>query len=228
MTMVEDLSIYLQPTPTIDADHEAIQRKAGDLCAPYSADPERARALFLFVRDRIHYNVYMISTFLEDFRASTVLERGVGYCVQKAVLLAALGRAAGIPSRLVFAKIRNYRAPAELRSQTGIDVLPSHGYMQFFIEDRWVSVTPAFDRGLCEKIGVPVCEFDGYHDAVLSDKDLKGQPYIEYIEKYEPRADLPFEWLQGRVMSIWGEKRAWLTSADSKGHVMPSGYVFPR
>ncbi len=228
MTMSEDLSVYLRATSTIDADHEAIREKASELCAPCPADPERARALFLFVRDQIHYNVYMISTFLEDFRASTILERGVGYCVQKAVLLAALGRAVGIPSRLVFAKIRNHRAPAELRSQTGIDVLPSHGYMQFFIKDRWVNATPAFDRSLCERIGVPVCDFDGYHDAILADRDLTGKPYIEYVEKYEPQADLPFEWLRARIAAIWGEKRAWLSPADSKGHVMPSGYVFPR
>jgi hypothetical protein len=34
--------------------------------------------------------------------------------VQKAVVLAALGRAAGIPSRLVFVVIRNHRAPEQL------------------------------------------------------------------------------------------------------------------
>ncbi len=48
----------------------------------------------------------MISAFEEDFKASRVLEWGKGYCVQKAVLLEALARAAGIPSRLAFEKIR--------------------------------------------------------------------------------------------------------------------------
>jgi transglutaminase-like putative cysteine protease len=158
--------------------------------------------------------------------ASTILARGRGYCVQKAVLLAALARAAGIPSRLIFARIKNHKAPRELVAQTGLDVFPSHGYTQLFLGERWVSVTPAFDRDLCEKIGVPVVEFDGIHDAPLATQDLAGNPYIEYIEKYEPQADLPFEWLRGKLVPIWGEKYSWLKNEDSRGHVMPSGYVF--
>jgi transglutaminase-like putative cysteine protease len=168
----------------------------------------------------------MISTEFEDFVASTVLERKKGYCVQKAVLLAALARATGIPSRLVFAKIRNYKAPRELTAQTGFDFFPSHGYAQLYLAGKWVSLTPAFDRELCEKTAVPVVEFDGLHDAHLPPYDLSGNPYIEYIEKYEPQADFPYEWVRGKILPIWGEKSAWLNPEDSKGHVMPSGYVF--
>jgi len=222
-----ELEIYLEPTETIDSDNKAVCAKAQTLAEHIEADGEKARRLFYFVRDEIRYSVYMISTFIEDFRASTTLERGKGYCVQKAVLLAALARAAGIPSRLVFAKIRNHRVPAELSIQTGIDHFPSHGYTQLFLNDRWVSVTPAFDRDLCEKAGVPACDFDGEHDTTLSPMDLAGNPYVEYLEKYEPQVDLPFEWLYGRLAPIWGSKRSWIDRKDSKGHCMPmSGYKF--
>ncbi|MCX5816010.1 MAG: transglutaminase-like domain-containing protein [Proteobacteria bacterium] len=217
---------YLRPTAAIDSGHGMISHIAGELTSTLASDPEKARALFYFVRDRLHYSVYMISTRFEDFVASTVLARGRGYCVQKTVLLAALARAAGIPSRLVFARIKNHKAPRELIAQTGLDVFPSHGYTQLLLEGRWVSVTPAFDRDLCVKSGVPVVEFDGIHDAPLAPQDLAGNPYIEYIEKYEPQADLPFEWLRGKLVPIWGEKLAWLTLEDAKGHKMPSGYVF--
>ncbi len=226
--MRKDMEIYLRSTETIDCDNVAIRETAKRLGKDLPTENERARVLFYFVRDEVHYSVYMISTFIEDFRASTVLERGKGYCVQKAVLLAALARAAGIPSRLVFAKIRNHKVPAELRAQTGIDHFPSHGYTQLFLKDRWVSVTPSFDKGLCEKAGVPASDFDGEHDATLSAFDLAGNPYIEYLEKYEPQADLPFEWLCGKVAPIWGRKRPWIDGGDSKGHRMPmSGYRFP-
>jgi len=217
---------YLSPTKAIDSDNDLIIEKAAQLTSRCGSDPEKARALFYFVRDNIHYNVYMISTFFEDFIAGTVLARGKGYCVQKAVLLAALSRAARIPSRLAFAKIKNHRIPEELVEQTGIRVLPSHGYTQLYINDTWINVTPAFDGELCEKNGVPAVEFDGIHDASLAAEDLAGKPYIEYIEKYEPQADLPFEWLHGRVFPIWGEKHPWLKDEDSRGHIMPSGYVF--
>lgn len=222
------MQIYLAPTETIDSENDRIRQTSLGLAGGLAGDVRKAQALFYFVRDEIHYNVYMLSTFLEDFRASAVLERGKGYCVQKAVLLAALARAAGIPSRLAFARIRNHKMPGELKAQTGIEEFPSHGYTQLFVNGRWMSVTPAFDKGLCEKLGVPACEFDGENDAVLGPVDLCGSPYVEYIEKYEPHADLPFDWLYGRISPIWGEKRSWIDESASRGHVMPlSGYRFP-
>ncbi len=222
------MQLYLRPTETIDSDNGSIRATAGRLTESLTTEGEKARALFSFVRDEIHYNVYMLSTFIEDFRASATLERKKGYCVQKAVLLAALARAAGIPSRLAFAKIRNHKVPAELKAQTGIDYFPSHGYTQLLVNGRWTSVTPAFDKRLCERIGVPPCDFDGEHDAPLSPVDLAGNLYVEYIEKYEPQADLPFEWLHGKISPIWGKKRPWSGEGDSQGHLMPrSGYRFP-
>jgi transglutaminase-like putative cysteine protease len=223
----EDITIYLKPTAAIDSDSEAVRRTALELTSSSADEAEKARALFYFVRDRIRYSVYMVSTRFEDFVASTVLAWGRGYCVQKAILLAALARAADIPARLVFARIRNHRAPRELIAQTGVDFFPSHGYTQLFLGEKWVSVTPAFDKELCEKMGVPAVEFDGIHDAPLPPYDLSGGPYIEYIERYEPQADFPFEWLRSKVVPLWGEKSSWLTMEESKGYRMPSGYVFP-
>jgi len=49
------------------------------------------------------------------------------------------------------------------------------------------------------------------HNALLPESDLAGKPYIEYVELYEPQADVPIEWIRERVARIWGEdKRAWL------------------
>ncbi len=224
---MEDIKIYLEPTEAIDSGHEDVRRVAMELTSPFTEEAEKAQALFYFVRDRIHYSVYMVSTRFEDFVASAVLAWERGYCVQKAILLAALARAAGIPSRLVLARIKNHRISRELVAQTGIDFFPSHGYTQFLLGGKWVSVTPAFDKEICEKSGVPVVEFDGVHDAPLAPYDLSGNPYIEYIEKYEPQADFPFEWVRSKVVRIWGEKSSWLTMEASKGHKMPlTGYVF--
>lgn len=224
---IEDMTIYLKPTAAIDSGHESIRRVALEIASPFSGEAEKARALFYFVRDRIRYSVYMVSTRFEDFVASAVLAWERGYCVQKAILLAALARAAGIPSRLVLARIKNHRISRELVAQTGIDFFPSHGYTQLLLGGKWVSVTPAFDKELCEKSGVPVVEFDGVHDAPLAPYDLSGNLYIEYIEKYEPQADFPFEWVRSKVAPIWGEKSSWLTMGASKGHRMPlTGYVF--
>lgn len=208
---MEDIEMYLKPTATIESNHSAIIETTRKLTEGCQNDTERVAKLFYFVRDSISYNVYMISVFLDDFKAATILERGKGYCVQKAVLLAALGRATGIPSRLAFAAIRNHKMPAHLVERLGQNIAPRHGYNQFFIEGKWVTAAPTFDRKLCEKIEVPTVEFDGLHDATLPEQDLRGEPYIEYVEKFGHFADLPLEWIVAKISKIWGtDKQAWL------------------
>ncbi|HOO45120.1 MAG TPA: transglutaminase family protein [Deltaproteobacteria bacterium] len=211
-----DMNEYLVPTQTIDCDNEKIIEVAREVTSGCTTDRERAVKLFYFVRDSIPYSLYMISVFKEDFIASKILQWGKGYCVQKAVLLAALGRAAGIPTRLVFARIRNHKVPQSIVRMTGTNIFPRHGYTQFFLDDRWVSTAPTFDRGLCEKIGVPTVEWDGKSDAVLPEKDLSGGKYIEYVEKFGPHKDLPFEWIVNETSKTVGkDKRPWLSRDDN-------------
>ena len=50
------------------------------------------------------------------YRASYVLEAGRAYCVPKAVLLAAVQRAAGVPTRLGFADVRSHVQSDTLRA----------------------------------------------------------------------------------------------------------------
>ncbi len=209
--MNAEMGDYLRSTASIDAGHEKIMETAARVSHGCASDEEKAVALFYFVRDSIRYNIYMISVFIEDFRASRILEWGKAYCVQKAVLLAALGRAAGIPSRLVFAKIRNHKLPAHILEMMGTNTFPRHGYNQFFLNGRWVSAAATFDKVLCEKNGLPTVEFDGKRDVILPETDLKGAPYIEYIEKFSPKEDLPFDWIKERVSKLVGpDKRPWL------------------
>ncbi len=202
---------YIEPTETIESDSSEICETARSVTAGCKSEREKAVRLFYFVRDSIKYSPYMVSAFIEDFRASRILGRRKGYCVQKAVLLAALGRAAGIPSRLSFAKIRNHRVPEHIIRMLGTDTFPRHGYNQFLLGDRWVSAAATFDKDLCERNNLPAVEFDGKNDAFLPGKDLNGGPFIEYIEKYSPSEDLPFEWIREWIAAALGpDKRPWL------------------
>ena len=215
--MHSEMGQYLRATPTIDVEHEKIIETAAKVTHSCASDEEKAAALFYFVRDSIRYNIYMISVFIEDFKASRILKWGKAYCVQKAVLLTALGRATGIPSRLVFAKIKNHKTPDHVIQMFNTTVFPRHGYNQFFLNGRWINAAATFDKVLCEKAGLPKVEFDGKTDAILPEKDLKGAPYIEYIEKFPPRDDLPFDWIRERVSKIVGpDKRPWLNKKQKK------------
>lgn len=199
-----DMAAFLQPTPTIESDHSAIVACAESVTADCANDREKTVKLFYFVRDSIKYNLFMISAYIEDFKASCILEWGKGYCVQKAVLLAALSRAAGIPCRLAYAKIRNHHAPEHIVKMIGTNVFPRHGYNQFYYGGRWISATAAFDKNLCEKNGLPTVEFDGLRDALLPEKDSEGGPYIEYLEKYPATANLAFEWIVPVIRERFG------------------------
>lgn len=210
----KDLEIYLKPTFAIESDHEQIIKAALEVTRGCTSNEEKAVALFYFVRDSILYNLYMISLFIEDFRASQILEWKEGNCVQKAVLLAALARAAGIPSRLVFAMIRNHKVPEHIFKKIGNNLFYRHGYNQFFLNGRWVTAAATFDKHTCNKNGLPTVEFDGKKDATLPERDLKGSPYIEYIEKFPPFDDLPFEWIYEAIAEKTSEvlgpdKRPW-------------------
>jgi len=187
----EDPASCLGPTEFIESDAPAIRTLAESLRR--ATPQETAVALFDWVRDKIRYDPYAAIDGREWYRATKVLERGRGYCVQKAVLLAALARAVGIPSRLGFADVRNHQTPQKMRELMGTDVFVFHGYVEFRLDDRWVKATPAFDEDTSKKIGVLPVTLDGTHDAMLHPVDPRGQPYIEYLRDRGSFSDLPFD-----------------------------------
>ena len=109
--MDDNLEKYLRATSFLDCDTPALKQKSAELTSGKQDEIEKAKSLFYFVRDSIRYNLYVPRSRREHFKASRILERGQGYCVQKAVLLAALARAANIPAGLGFARIANHRMP---------------------------------------------------------------------------------------------------------------------
>ena len=86
------LEKHLASTYTIDCAEPSIKKKAAELTKGRQTEIDKAKAVFYFVRDQIKYNPKGGIAPLEQYKASATLKRGDGYCVQKAVLLAALAR----------------------------------------------------------------------------------------------------------------------------------------
>lgn len=145
------------------------------------------------MRDQIRYDPRCALDAREAYRASVILERRRGYCVQKAVLLAALYRAAGIYARLGFADVRNHKTPERLRALMGTDLFVFHGYVEMWLDGRWLKATPAFDRQSTQLAGALLVTLDGDNDAMLHPVDPEGQPYIEYVQDRGSFADLPID-----------------------------------
>lgn len=111
----------LKPTEFLDYESATV-RAFVDKALPEPGrltEVERAVALYYAVRDGINYEVYDADLSREGLRASSVLERGKGFCVHKSIVYAAAVRSVGVPSRIVYGDVRNHLASERLRPAGG-------------------------------------------------------------------------------------------------------------
>lgn len=190
------------PNRFVDSDHPAVVAFAEE----HRRDTDRATAVALFyaVRDMLRYNPWRVRFEAQDYTASGVLlrDRTEGaHCIDKALLLAGAARAAGIPARLRFANVRNHVGTARLEEKLGTDLLVFHGWTELWLGERWVGVTPAFNKELCDHLGVAPLEFDGEHEAVFQEYDRGGDRFMEYVTDHGAHPDVPM----AAMIAAWEE-----------------------
>jgi transglutaminase-like putative cysteine protease len=195
-----DLTPYLEPNTFVDSDHPEVIAWAEQHSVAGDPPIDNAVRLYNSIRDAFRYNPWKVHPTPEAFRASAMLvgDRSEGgHCIDKANLLAACARHLGIPSRLHFANVRNHIGTEELERALGTDLLVFHGYVELLLEGRWVAATPAFNRGLCELLGVAPLEFDGRTDSVFQQYDREGGRFMEYVHDWGSYPDIPFDLMIG-------------------------------
>jgi len=206
--MEKTLEQYLTPTEIIDSDNDAIRDYAADAVKDAADDPiEKAVKLYYAVRDGIWYNPYLPFYLPEHYRASNVLKRGRAFCIGKATLLCALGRACGIPSRVGFADVRNHLATKQLLEYLGSDLFTYHGFTEFFLDGKWLKATPAFNIQLCQKHKVIPLEFDGREDSIFHPYNLEQEQFMDYVADHGTYADIPVEKIVAAWREVYGEDR---------------------
>ena len=184
---------YLQPTEFLDYDQKSVREFAEKNTSGAKNETEKAIALYYAVRDGFQYNPYLVDLRRTGLTASNLLARNRGYCVEKAVLLAASARAVGVPSRLSFYIVRNHIATERLERALKKNYLVFHGAAEVFLNGNWLKTTPAFNAGLCKYLGVEPLEFDGTRDSIFQEYDHQGNVFMEYLHDYGAFADLPYE-----------------------------------
>jgi len=163
-------------------------------------ETETAVALFNLVRDGIEYQFAPWGV-----SASETLQRGSGTCTNKANLLVALLRAAGIPAAYGVLRVDAQRyfgpiGPEFLTTQTSAD--STHIYAAAFVDGRWVRCDPSTDRELAALTAhfcpqTQLVEWDGHSDALdfLEPEhvhaDLGLQPNIDSLLAKPPRNARP-------------------------------------
>tara|TARA_B100000029_G_scaffold24950_2_gene24573 strand:+ start:182 stop:796 length:615 start_codon:yes stop_codon:yes gene_type:complete len=164
-----------------------------DVVAGIEEDTKRAVAVYYAIRDGILYDPYSADISVTGLKATTVLEERRGWCVSKAILLAACCRALGIPARLGYADVLNHLSTEKLRQRMKTNVFYWHGYTALYLDDRWVKATPAFNIELCEKFGLKPLEFNGRDDSIYHAFDQAGNRHMEYLHDRGQFLEPPIE-----------------------------------
>ena len=199
---IQPTAACLGATAVINSDHPAIVAFASTH-AQGTGHREKAVSLYLAVRDQVRYDPYRIDLSDAGMTASTVLAQGFGWCVPKAVLLAAVARAAGIPARLGFADVKNHLSTEKLRQTMKTDVFAWHGYTELWIEGTWRKATPAFNIELCDKFGLLPLEFDGVNDSLYHAFDRAGRQHMEYVNDHGSFDDLPLAQIRAVFAEVY-------------------------
>jgi len=200
----------------IEADAPAV-RALADRVAGDAEGTEAARLLFDWVRDEITYDMAPDLAAREDWKATATLERGRGFCQQKALLLASLLRSRGIPAGIVLQDLLDHKIPPHYVEFLGSQRLELHGLTCAFLDGHWVRLDATLPRSFVERRRYRLVEFDGTGDAVLAETDADGNPHFEILEELGTWPDLPDEIVE-EVLGL-----DWLHSEEYKRLVRRKG-----
>ena len=218
---MDQLDQYLEATEIIDCNHPEIRAFAQETLGTCSDAVDKAVHLYYAVRDGIWYDPYHPFFLPEHYRASNILKGGRGFCIPKASLLCALGRASGIPSRAGFATVRNHLATRQLLEFLGSDIFAYHAFAEFFLEGKWVKATPAFNKELCRRHGVAPLEFNGREDSIFQPYNSENRKFMEYLEFHGSFADIPVAQIVTAFEKTYGRERVqgWIENYEKNGNI---------
>ncbi len=203
-----DMTQYLAAGSFIDSDQPQVIAFAKQAAGAETDARAAILRLFFAVRDSIVYDPYVNFADPANYRASGALATGRAFCIGKAALLAAGARVLGVPARVGYADVRNHLTSPRIYERIKTDIFIWHSYAEIFLSGRWVKATPAFDRALCERVGIKPLEFDGETDSLFQPFDQAGRRHMEYLQDRGTYADVPFD----TIKAVFLDKYAGLMS----------------
>lgn len=192
----------LQPTEFLDYESDTVREFVAKTLPEGGAgmsDIERARALYYAVRDGIHYEVYGADLSRDGLKASSTIERGMGFCIHKSAVYAAAVRAVGIPSRLYYGDVCNHLASPRLEELMGGKVFAFHALTLIHLEGKWVKTTPVFNALLCRMYKIKPLDFDGRQDSMYHPYDEDGRRHMEFLRSHGEFDDVPYDKVVGGI-----------------------------
>lgn len=163
---------------------------------------DTAISLYKKVRESFLYDPYHLDLRHEGLTASSILLKKRAWCVEKAIVLAACARRFDIPSRLGYAIVINHIGVEKLQQYLNREEIVFHGYVELFLNDKWIKCTPSFDSRICRLSNVSVLDWDGENDSLF-------QPYqgdnrfMEYVYDYGSFQDVPIDLMNAEMKKYY-------------------------
>jgi transglutaminase-like putative cysteine protease len=127
---------YATPSAFVDSNNPSILGMVESLVLPGMTDAQKAKAIYDWVTRNIAYDVAeYLSGVEEPAHASQTLQLKYGTCRDYAILVAALGRAAGLQSKVVFGYATPVRAPI------------MHAWNEILVDGEWISLDATLGAG---------------------------------------------------------------------------------
>ena len=163
---------------------------------------EIALKLYYLVRDGFTYDPYHLDITREGLQASNIFTKKRAWCVQKATLLAACARKFEIPSRLGYAIVVNHIGVEKLTFYLKRNEIVFHGYVELFIDEKWVKCTPSFDKNICRLSNVAPLNWDGENDSMFQAYQ-KEEKFMEYLKFYGEFEDIPVNLMNSEMQKYY-------------------------
>ena len=203
---------YLKETFFLDYNNPVYDTFLSDLDLNCSKK-EIAITLYYKVRDSFLYDPYHLNITREGLRGSNVLSKKRAWCVEKAIVLAAVSRKVGIPSRLGYAIVTNHIGVDKLKEYLKRPEIVFHGYVEMFLENKWVKCTPSFDERVCKISRVTPLKWDGENDSMFQEYE-EDKKFMEYIHYYGEFSDVPIQLMNDEMKKYY--PHLFKTSYNSK------------
>lgn len=128
---------YLSPSPWVDSDNPEVIALANSLIRPEMKERDRLLAIHDWVAAHITYDyaAYLRGENI-PLPASVTLQKRTGLCRDYAFLVAALARALGMPTRVVYGDASSEGASPQ-----------KHAWNEVYCEGRWMILDAAWDAG---------------------------------------------------------------------------------
>jgi hypothetical protein len=170
LAAVVPFDAYVRPTKYCTSHHPVISQMTRVVVGDHRCERTIAVRLFEWVRDHIQYRVGDWNR-----QAWETALAADGTCTNKANLLVAMLRAAGIPAGYRVMKVdatKYWGIGVPSWVCQGFSRYSSHTYVSCLVEGRWLRCDPSDDRVLCENVAhlnplSRLVVFDGASDAVL-------------------------------------------------------------